>query len=42
MEEANTMIMAARAHWFDDEPEEGAAEDGEGEASAAAEEAEPT
>ncbi|MDG2242597.1 MAG: transcription termination factor NusA [Rhodospirillaceae bacterium] len=42
MEEANTMIMAARAHWFNDEPGEGIGEDGEGEASAAAEEAEPT
>jgi transcription termination/antitermination protein NusA len=37
MEEANTMIMAARAHWFEDED----SADGEGEEPAAAEETDP-
>ena len=30
MEEANAIIMAARAHWFDDEEEETGAADSEG------------
>ncbi len=42
-EEANELIMTARAHWFDDEPEPEAAEDGaegeEGDAEAKAAEA---
>jgi hypothetical protein len=35
MDDANTMIMAARAHWFDDEDGEGAqSADADGETSA--------
>ncbi|MBT5241751.1 MAG: transcription termination/antitermination protein NusA [Rhodospirillaceae bacterium] len=41
MEEANTMIMAARAHWFEGEEEEAASEEDAADDSAPAEDAEP-
>ncbi|MDE0796330.1 MAG: transcription termination factor NusA [Alphaproteobacteria bacterium] len=40
-DQANAIIMAARAHWFDDEEEPGAAEEAADEAAAGAEETAP-